>query len=361
MRVNDFQFFNYPKPISLEQYYSCYQQVLNYLVRNFPACTIYQVGGERIQPGISDVDFLLVNDGTIDGNKLYLREFPLKCRNMEVLVHEPFGIDMTTFKWITRLSTYQLKEVFKGGQKVDTSFILDDQPFYKLIKLAMYVVVNYPMNFTTVIEGRRVNVRRTLAKLKKLIQVDELCKETFNDKGFLDLHFANEIIQLNEGFSAMGKEEIGTELMRLVEKASLEVVHLFELFQEESKHHFGLGLSDSTLTIGNRTTHFTKNWLDNQNKDDNYHLPNNLGVINQLLNNIDSHYLHHIIPANQDIEIAEISELAGAWNNYLNFCNRSSILTLITDMNFSVTGHDSLKYRIYSNLGKVKKLLWNGY
>ena len=361
MRVNDFQFFNYPKPISLEQYNSCYQQVLDYLARNFPACTIFQVGGERIQPGISDVDFLLVNDGAIDGNKLYLREFPLKCRNMEVLVHEPFGIDMATFKWITRLSTYRLKEVSKGVHKVDASFILDDKPFYKLIKLAMYVVVNYPMNFTTIIERRQVNVRRTLAKLKKLIQIDKLCKETFNGKGFLDSSFSKEIVQINEGFPSMGKEEIGIELLRLVEKANLEVVHLLELFQEESKHHFGLNLSESTLTIGNCTTHFTNNWLDNHNKDGSYHLPNNLGVINQLLNNIDSHYLHHIIPGKQDAEIAEISELAGAWNNYLKFCNRNSILTLITDMNFSVTGHDSLKYRIYSKLGMVKKMLWNEY
>jgi len=355
MPIDQFKFFNYPKPLSLEEYKACYNQVLSYLICNFPSSYIFQVGGDMIQPGISDVDFLLVHNAPIDGNKLYLREFPYKSRSLGVLTHEPFAIDTDTYRWINCLTTYTLKEVYRGNEFFDLPKLLDDKPIHKLVKLTMYVVTNYPMIFLNVHEEKSVNVRRTLTKLKKLIQMEQLCKDAFNGNGFLDSELAAKIIHINEQFSCMDNTKLHKELIQLVKEANKAVQLLFELFDKHSRADFGLTLPDSSLGISSTTIHFSSTWHHNKNRPGIYYLPSNFSLINQLFENIKDDYLKNIKPGICGQSFSEITELSTVWNNYLNYCNQNSILTLITDMKFSMYGHNSWKYILFSYLGNLKR------
>ena len=354
MSIKDYKFYNHPKKISIEQYNTCFEQVLEYLLLNFKECTIYKVGGTRIQPGISDIDFLLVHSGKIDGNGLYLREFPRKARRLGVMVHEVFAVDVDTFQWIKRLTTYDLQELHRSHNEKDL-LILADQPFYKLMKLVMYIVVNYPMNFISPLELKSVDVRRCLAKLKKLLHIDKLFLQTFNNVSFLNPDLAEEIINISNKVNELNEKHLNEWILNLIQKGNEAVYLMFEVFEEQSKNEFDLNLKSSNINLNGINIDFCSNWRTKTTHIDKYYMPANLSVINQLLCLINSHFLSNSYIPKADTEFSEMNDLGQVWNNYLESCNQNNILTLITDMKFSMVGHNSLKYKVFSHLGNIKR------
>jgi len=359
--MKKFKAYNFPKDLSLKHFKECNDLTLKQLIKYYPESEIYKLGGKHLNPGISDIDFLIVSKEVINGNHLYLRNFPKVCLNTGILVHEPFAVDKSTFKWIKRLTSYELELVYEAENEIHSDTKpLDANKIHDLLKLVQYLVVNYPMNFIEYLNDRNINVRRSISKLKKLLLIEKLFRSVFEiNNGTLDESFKAELIELTDNHSSFSRDELKNKVRELLNDGVDQLKNIYSEYESRSTEQFNLNLGNGFLRFKNYNIEFSDNWKQNLYQNDIYYMPRNLGIINTLFLNIEENFLKNIRFSKPDVHFDEGDTLSVAINDYLKYCNESKLLTLIFDIDFSVKGHDSLKYRVFRVLSWFKTNLYS--
>jgi len=354
--MKEFRTHNFPKTISVFQYQKYYEMVLEHLKLKFSECQIYSLGGKYLKPGISDLDFVILAKDEIDGNDLYLRDMPYLPRKYGALTHEPFGIDVNTFKWLKRITSYEMKRVYPETDMFGIEDeVLPPEKKYELIILALYLVANYPMNFFE-LRKEVIDIRRSITKLKKLLNIEKQFKKAFqlsDDKIINDL-FKERLLNCINNIDQNDAAKLKSEVIWLLQNVDEVVETIFESFEENSIKYFGLHLENSNLSFKKYNLEFSDQWKNCLFKDGVYFLPKNLSLINAVFRNIDKRFLKNIGVGDSDFDFPECTSAGQAINEYLRFCDKSHILTLIFDYDFSIKGHNSLKYKIFRLLSGVK-------
>ena len=354
--MGKYKFYNYPKSLSTEDYDRCQAKVLEQLIEFYPRSTIYKVGGKEINPGISDLDFLIVNEEAINGNLLYLRNFSRAHYRSDILIHEAFAIDTFTYQWISRLTSYSLELIYSKDEDGNAELsILPTNKYYEVIKLAYYIVANYPMNFNEYRSTGSIDVKRTISKLKKVLKIESIFREIYNTEvKLIEDDARSQLIDLPNNHQLYSREKVAATLETLLEQTDDTVNRIFENFVELARKTFNQTFSDNFLNFKNYKIVFSDEWKTHIYNDGVYYLPPSLSIINLMFTGINDKFLKQIEFGNIELDISEGDSISNSINSYLNYCDNSNILNLIFDINFSVRGHNSLQYNFYRVLSGIK-------
>ena len=340
------KYTNFPIKSTIEDYDTCIIKSVSFLKKNYPECSIFKVGGENIKLGISDIDLLIVSKEKFSANKLYLRNYPLKYIKNGILMHEFFSVDEVTFKNLHRITSYNLHPLVYGknykGLEIDAPSKID-----QLYKMVYYLVANYPMNFCSFeIEGS-INIKRSLTKLKKLFNFEELIKTVFNrDIQFIPSNFRKELNYILGNYSDLDDDLIARSTEKLMRQAQTVCFDLFQIFESESKQYFEIS-NNNNLEINGNNLVFSDEWKSKLYDEEYYYLPKNAAVIITVLNELDEKFLKSIKYSQIDTDFDGFIEIGKVLNNYLEFCAISQVNQLIVDLDFTLPGYNSFKYKAY--------------
>ncbi len=347
-------FYNSPKSPSIHDYDNCVIDSVKYLIKKYPNASIFKIGGENIKKGISDVDLLILSYTNIDGNHLYLRNFSSNYIKKGILLHEFFAVDVDTYINLNKITSYNLQPLVYS-KVYALPKLKKSSPLFDFYKLSYYLVINYPMNFYAWEKDNKINIRRSLTKLKKLTNFENLFKNVFDEKiNFLPQSF---VIQLNdtfENYSVLNKREIENQVIDLLYQAQEITNDIFNAYEEYSLKFISIK-NEHHLKINGYHINFSDNWRQDLFRDNTYFAPKNLAIFNSIFNQIDPKFKTNIEYSKIETEITEFNEVGQILNNYLSFCDNSNLNQLIVDINFEVGGYNSLKYRIFQLLRNLKR------
>ena len=353
---NNPQFYNYPKINTVSEYDTCIIKSLKYLTKKYPNCDIYKVGGENIKKGISDIDLLIVSDNKFEGNHLYLRNLPIRYIKNGILLHEFFAVDESTFKHINKLTSYTLQPLKYGKGKKLYPFNSTNK-MHNFYKLTYYMIINYPMNFYLWENENKINVRKSLTKLKKLNNFEQLFKEVFKtERNILPEKFKEELNDLLENYMLQPVEVFNLRLYNLLKQAQLVCVEIFKFYEEFSSEYIQIK-EDNYLTINGWKISFSDTWKSNLYDSTTFYAPRNLAVFSTMLQRIDKKFLKSISFSTPNVNIKEFEEAGNIMNDYLLFCEKSHLNQLIVDINFNIQGYNSFKYKFYQIMKNIKSSL----
>jgi len=354
--VQEIKFHHYPIALSMKNYQDAFAGSVSYLKKTFPESSIFKVGGESIRLGISDLDFLILSHNPINGNKLYLRNFPKLCLRNGLLLHEAFGVDAQTYAWLNRLTSFKLDLVYGNKDKLHPE-ILETDSIFNYFKLSYYLVVNYPMVFLEWKGKNEIHVRRTLTKLKKLFNLEALIQTCMGPTSrIMSDDFRSELTLLINEHNQYSPSMIQKKILYLLNEALEVIREAFSVF-EELAHELGYATNiETSARIRGKQLEFSNRWKKCLQTRDIYHLPVSLGGFNQIFSHINSKFLSNISYSSSPVEIPAFEEISRVINQYLNYCEKSHILQLIFDIDFSVAGHNSRQYRFYQAMSRLKQI-----
>jgi hypothetical protein len=350
------KFHHFPVDLSENDYREAFEASALYLKNTFPECSIYKVGGERVCLGISDLDFLVVKNQPINGNNLYLRNFPRDFSRNGLLLHEPFAVDNITYSWLNRLTSFKLDLLYTDGNG-ESQEMLETREIYDYFRLSYYLVINYPMVFLEWRATNQIHVRSTLTKLKKLFNLESLIQEIMGqDHEILSKEFREQLTLLVNEHSKLSPPILQEKILILLDKVQEVIVRAFTVF-EELALKLGLAINvESSATINRKKLDFSNRWKEELQTGQVFHLPASLGGFNRIFSHIDPKFMGNVSFSSSPPEIPAFDEISRVINQYLHYCERSNILQLIFDIDFSVTGHNSIQYRFYQAMSRIKNV-----
>ena len=168
MSKSGYRFFNIPKKCENKDYSYC----INHLIKKYSKTeglnAIYE-WGDVSQPGISDLDIVLVFDKNPKPLPLLKRSFFFNSSKIRYLAGHPFiFIDKGSFEDI-RYVYHNTNFKLLHGEKIRIKGITKKEEYYAKISLLNDLIIrHYPRDFFEQQANKSINVRDTLLRLNSI-------------------------------------------------------------------------------------------------------------------------------------------------------------------------------------------------
>ena len=219
--MDRWEFCNFPEPCSLEEYNKAERLFIEATMGHPAVRAVYRLGGISA-PGISDIDFVVVLDGSekVIGNGTVCRSYmALDERSRYAVFHAPVALLtpelLSQFYWL--LPTDGLRPV--AGHSFEVVIPSKDHLHQlKILLLADFVRSVWPWEFLELRQGRKLNVRMTLLRLNSFRQSVDMCREVRKDPGFGEQYCSGLLSLRQDWFRTEGVARL-KRLLELVEEA----------------------------------------------------------------------------------------------------------------------------------------------
>ena len=351
--MNKFTFYNDPDfSLTRQDYDTAAEYCLDYIRKKFPDVDVYQVGGLNIVPGISDLDYLIVSQKVINGNDLYLRKILNNSIKKGILIHEFFAVDHTTFKNLYKLTSFQLTPLITTFSKLQQ--IESGNSTQHLFQLMYYTIMYYPVLFVNVMRSWQINTKVMLSQLKKILYFETYFKQVSGSTiSLVNDEFRNVIDETINMADQYGLHEKMNICFNYIDEFVRTVFTELDRYIRSNYNE----ISDQGFIESNKAKiRFSNHWKDQLYDEQYFYMPSSFHLFNLVLSGVQPEFLNSINFSQNKSEVKEFMEIGASISHYLNFCNQSNIAQLIFDMDFSIKGHNSGIFRIYSLLSRIKHL-----
>ncbi len=262
LRLNDARFHNFPKRISKKDY----EVVIEDISKGFGsiAHSLY-MWGSISEPGISDLDILVVLKDSIKSIPLKHKSIYFMDKNTRYIVVHPFIISNTHI-------AEKMPYIYPDGKftKVygeDLNFITPNANELKNLRISLLndiIIRHLPRDFLHILNSGKVNVRDLLLRLKSLTYSIKLYNLATGKEIKNSEKYKNSILDLRKNWFSLSQEEQEkriVDLFNLGLNISLGIVYGFNGYLEKKK------LADIDKKINavsysgeKNKTNFTRNW-----------------------------------------------------------------------------------------------------
>jgi len=239
LRAKDFLFYNHPKKLKIEDYNKALSKVKKDLSNVNGLSSIYTWGGIS-NPGISDIDFLLVSkkNGKLKLPLKYKSIFLLN-RKLRYLLFHPFVlIDEEAVKDV-RYIYPETNFNFVYGKRIKIKKPSKNEKMLVKIHLLIDIAIrHYPRDFTSMLFSKKINVRNILLRLGSL----KFGIKTFSDISKTKIKnsqdYISNIEKLRKDWFNLSRKNKDERLFGLIKKGaliSIEIVKNFSNYLEKNR------------------------------------------------------------------------------------------------------------------------------
>ena len=239
LRAKDFLFYNHPKKLKIEDYNKALSKVKKNLSSVKGLSSIYTWGGIS-NPGISDIDFLLVSK---KNEKLKLpvkyKSIFLLNRKLRYLLFHPFVlIDDESIKDVRYIYPETDFNLVYGKRTKIKHPSKNEKMFVKIHLLMDLAIRHYPRDFTSMLFSKKIDVRNTLLRLGSL----KFGIKTFNDLSKTKIKnsqdYSSNIEKLRKDWFSSSRKNKDLRLFGLIKQGAListEIIKNFSNYLEQNK------------------------------------------------------------------------------------------------------------------------------
>ena len=239
LRAKDFLFYNRPKKLKIEDYNKALSKIKKDLSSVKGLSSIY-TWGSISNPGISDIDFLLVSkkNGKLKLPLKYKSIFLLN-RKLRYLLFHPFVlIDEESIKDVKYIYP-ETNFNFIYGKRVKLNQPSKNEKMLVKIHLLIDIAVrHYPRDFTSMLFSKKIDVRNSLLRLGSL----KFGIKTFNGISKTKIKnsqdYVSSIEKLRKEWFSLSRKNKDVRLFGLIKKGaliSIEIVKNFSNYLEKNR------------------------------------------------------------------------------------------------------------------------------
>lgn len=232
LKVKGTRFYNFPTKLKVEEYDQTLKKVIKIFSKLKGLNSIY-LWGSINNPGISDMDILLVTEDNIKKIPFRFRSVFFLEKKIRKFVYHPFVLckasEFSNLKYIYPRTKF--KKVY--GKEIRTRNIDKTKIDYvKAALLSDLIVRHYPRDFVRTLFSKEVDVRASLLRLGSLKYTLKTLKE-FNINLSSGKIFSEQINKLRENWFFLGKKEQKEKLIFLINmaiKIDIEIIERWDIF-----------------------------------------------------------------------------------------------------------------------------------
>jgi hypothetical protein len=259
-KPEEFSFYNYPKPYKEADYANAIRDVKRKLSSIKGLRAIY-TWGEVANPGISDIDFLVVLGKNRKPFPLRLRSILFLNKKLRDIIFHPFIVideeGMRNVSYIYPESDFRPV----GKEKVTITKLPPSVKKYANIYLLSDIIVrHYPRDLMRVFLSKKIDVRNTILRLSSLVHAIRLLSR-LNIKARYSNEYTASLLSLRSEWFGLGKKERDEKLLELAKKALLLFMAIIKGFDAYLQSIVSVGSATEINYTGSKNrTIFVRDW-----------------------------------------------------------------------------------------------------